>query len=63
MQAKIGGSFYSEQGSHYKILLHWNFIISLTWYVKDFIGYLFLLYYCFLTCFVSVEIGKAKSAI
>ena len=50
--------------SPYVILLNWNFIIKvLLGTVKDFMGYLFSLYYCGFTCFVSIEIGFAKSVI
>ena len=31
--------------------------------VKDFIGYLFSLYCCCFTCFIFIEIAKAKNAI
>ena len=47
--------------SHYVIMLYWNFVVLLDT-VKDFIGYLFSLYFCCFTYFVSIEIGKGKSA-
>ena len=37
--------------------------VCLTSTVKDFIGYLFPLYYCCFTCFTSIGIGKTKSTI
>ena len=47
-------------GSHYVIMLYWNFIVILGT-VKDFIGYLFSLYFCCFIYFVSIAIGKGKS--
>ena len=58
-----GGVLMGKGGSHSLVLLYWSFIVSLLGIVKDFIGYLFFLCYCGFTCFVSTEIGKAKSAI
>ena len=50
-------------GSHYVILLYWNFIVSLTGYSKIFYRtpLSLSLYYCCFTYFVFIEIGsKAK---
>ena len=54
-----GQFLWGKGGFHYVILLHWNLLGT----VKYFIGYLSSLYYCCLNCFISIEIGKAKSAI
>ena len=48
-----GASLMGKARSSYVILLYWNFIVSLTEYCK---------YFCWFTCFVSLEVGKAKSA-
>ena len=56
-----GGILMGKGGSRYVILLYWNFIVLLDT-VKGFIGYLFSLYFCCFTYFVSIEIGKGKSA-
>ena len=53
---KRGGSFYGEG---WFALCNTGFLGT----VEDFIGYLFSLYYCCFTCFVSIENGKAKSSI
>ena len=60
-----GGSFYGEGG----FLLCNTAVLKLYFRsywadtVKDFIGYLFSLYCCCFTCFVSIEVSKSKSAI
>ena len=68
-QWQKGGSFHREGGfSLCKTAELWNFIASLTGYiyiyiyiyiytVKDFIGYLFSLYYC---CFTCLRLAKPK---
>ena len=65
MQATMGDSFYGEGRfslCNTGVLKHYG--KSLLGTVKHFIGYyLFSLYFCYFTCFVSVEIGKDKNAI
>ena len=48
-------------GFHCVILLYWNFIVLLGT-VKEFIGYLFSLYFCCFAYFVSIQFGKGKRA-
>ena len=52
-------------GSHYVILLFWNFsyfeAVFLLDTVKKFTGYHVSLYYCCFTCFVSIEIWKISN--
>ena len=62
MQVTRGRAVFMEKrASHYvKYCYIENLLQVLLGTAKDFIGYLFSLYYC---CFVSIEIGKAKSTI
>ena len=59
-QGRRGVSNFNGEGGHYVTLLYWNFIFLLGT-VKDFIGFLFSLYFCCFTYFVSTEIGKGKT--
>ena len=54
-----GGSFHiGKAGSHYVILLYCETLLQvLLGTVKDFIGYLFSLYYC---CFTCLRLVKPK---
>ena len=64
MQAiRWGLVLLGREGSHYGILLYWNFIVSLTGYCEGFYRILLFTILLLFTYFVSIEIGKAKSAI
>ena len=56
-------AFMGNGGSHYVLLLYWNFIVNLTGYCKRFYRItlfpILLLFYLF----VSIEFGKAKSTV
>ena len=62
--SKRGWLFIGKEVSHYVTLLYCETLLSLLMgTVKDFRTYLFSLYYCCFTCFVSNDIGKTKNAI
>ena len=65
MQAAMGDSFYGEGRfslCNTAVLKH--YCKSLLGIVKHFIGhYLFSLYYCYFTSFISAETGKAKNVL
>ena len=60
---KLGTLFIGKAGSHCVMLLFCETLYVLLGTVKNFIGYLFSLYYCCFNCFISTEIGKVKSVI
>ena len=48
-KSQKGALFIGKAGSHYVILLYCETLLQVL--LKDFIGYLFSLYYCCFTCF------------
>ena len=57
--------FYREGGSSYYVIILCceTLLLVFRGTVKGYVGHLFSLYYSCFTCFVSIQIGKVKSAI